>query len=93
MLAGDYPVSLICEVVGLSRSSYYYRAVECDETSLKTAMDKAAAQFPTYGSRRLTEQVKREAPEPETARSQACTARDAGNAPHGAPQKASKTND
>ena len=63
MLAGDYPVSLICEVVGLPRSSYYYSAVECDETSLKTAMEKAAAKFPTYGSRRLSAQVKREAPE------------------------------
>jgi transposase InsO family protein len=63
MLAGDHPVSLICEVVALPRSSYYYRPVECDETSLKTAMEQAAAKFPTYGSRRLTEQVKREAPE------------------------------
>ena len=62
MLSSDYPVSLICEVVGLPRSSYYYKAVECDETSLKTAMEKAAAQFPTYGSRRLTAQVKRDAP-------------------------------
>jgi transposase InsO family protein len=63
MLADDYPVSVICEVVGLARSSYYYSAVECDETSLKAAMEKAAANWPTYGSRRLTEQVKREAPE------------------------------
>jgi len=63
MLAGDYPVSLICEVVALPRSSYYYSAVECDETSLKTALEKAAAKFPTYGSRRLTEQVKRDTPE------------------------------
>lgn len=63
MLASDYPVSVICEVVALPRSSHYYRAVGCDESALKTAMEKAAAQFPTYGSRRLTEQVKREAPE------------------------------
>ena len=63
MLAPDYPVRGLCELVGLPRSSYYYHAVECDETSLKTAMEKAAAKFPTYGSRRLTEQVKREAPE------------------------------
>jgi putative transposase len=63
MLAGDYPVSVICEVVGLGRSSYYYCAVERDETSLKTALETAAAQFPTYGSRRLTAQVKRQASE------------------------------
>ncbi len=62
MLSNDYPIRVICAVVGLSRSSHYYRAMECDETSLKTAMEKAAAQFPTYGSRRLTEQVKRDVP-------------------------------
>ena len=63
MLAADYPVSVICEVVALPRSSYYYRTVECDETSLHTALEQAAAKFPTYGSRRLTEQVKRDTPE------------------------------
>jgi transposase InsO family protein len=63
MLAGDYPVSVICEVVGLGRSAYYYRAVAGDETSLQTAMAQAAASWPTYGSRRLTEQLKRDAPE------------------------------
>jgi len=62
MLAKDYPISLLCEVLELPRSSYYYCAAERDETSLKTAMEKAAAQFPTYGSRRLTAQVKRDAP-------------------------------
>jgi putative transposase len=62
MLASEYPVSLICEVLGLSRSSYYYGAAECDENPLKAALEKVAAQFPTYGSRRLVEQVKRDAP-------------------------------
>jgi len=63
MLATDYPVSVLCEVVGLPRSSYYYGAVEREESSLKAAMEGAAARFPTYGSRRLTAQVKREAPD------------------------------
>lgn len=63
MLSQDYPVNVICDVVGLSRSAYYYCAAERDETSLKTALEQAAAQFPTYGSRRLAEQVKRQAPE------------------------------
>jgi transposase InsO family protein len=63
MLSQDYPVSVVCEVVGLPRSSYYYGAAEPDEAALKIALEKTAAQFPTYGSRRLTEQVKREAPE------------------------------
>ena len=60
MLANDYPVSVICQVVGLPRSSYYYSARERDETLLKSAIEQVAARFPTYGSRRIREQVKRE---------------------------------
>ena len=60
MLACDYPVSLICQVVCLPRSSYYYSSSRRDETLLIAAIEDAAAQFPTYGSRRLTHQVKRE---------------------------------
>jgi putative transposase len=63
MLSDDYPVNVLCEVVGLRRSSYYYCAVKRDETALTGALDTAAAKFPTYGSRRLTAQVKRDAPE------------------------------
>ena len=93
MLSDDYPISMICEVVGLRRSSYYYRAVERDERSLTGALETAAAKFPTYGSRRLTEQVKRDAPEPEAGGSQTGATSDARNASHGAPQKRPKTND
>ena len=93
MLSDDYPVSVLCEVVGLRRSSYYYCAVKRDETALTGALDTAAAKFPTYGSRRLTAQVKRDAPEPEAARSQAGATSDARNASHRAPQKRPKTND
>jgi len=60
MLSTDYPVGLRCEVVGLSHSSYYYGAVKRDETQLQSVIGRIAAQYPTYGSRRLTAQVKRE---------------------------------
>jgi len=63
MLATDYPVSVICSVLGLPRSSYYYQAVEPDEIALRSAIERVGAQFPTYGSRRITAQVKREATE------------------------------
>lgn len=63
MLSTDYPVQIICEVVGLARSSYYYSAVERQEAALQATIEKVAAQFPTYGSRRITAQVKRTAPD------------------------------
>lgn len=58
-----YPVQVLCQVVGLPRSSYYYGAVERQEADVKAAMETVAAQFPTYGSRRITAQVKRTAPD------------------------------
>lgn len=63
MLSTDYPVQIICEVVGLARSSYYYSAVERQEAVLQATIEKVAAQFPTYGSRRITAQVKRTDPD------------------------------
>lgn len=62
MLSTAYPAHVICQIVGLPRSSYYYAAVERQEADLKAAIETVAAQFPTYGSRRITAQVKRAAP-------------------------------
>lgn len=58
-LEQDYPVTLLCELLQLSRSSYYYETVEPDESTVRQALDKLAAEFPTYGSRRLSAQLRR----------------------------------
>ena len=55
-----YPVQLICGVLGLSRSSYYYRPRPRDDEALKAALQEVADEWPTYGYRRLTVQVRRE---------------------------------
>ena len=59
MLADDYPVSLACELLGCSRSSYYYQPNRKDETEVKSAIEKVAAEWPTYGYRRVTKQLQR----------------------------------
>ena len=59
-LATEYPVQLICGVLGFPRSSYYYRASPRDDEALKAALTDAAAEWPTYGYRRLTVQVRRD---------------------------------
>jgi putative transposase len=59
-LALDYPISLLCQLLGVSRSSYYYAAIESDEQEVYRAMEELAAEFPTYGSRRLTAQIRRD---------------------------------
>jgi transposase InsO family protein len=60
MLADHYPVSLACGVLALSRSSYYYAADSSNDEQLQLAIAELAAAWPTYGSRRLTAQLRRE---------------------------------
>jgi putative transposase len=60
MLAGSYPVSVVCGALGCARSSYYYQSPPVDEAELKVALESVAGQWPTYGSRRLTAQLRRQ---------------------------------
>ena len=46
-------------MLGLSSSSYYYQAVEADETEVEEAIEEIAGQFPTYGTRRISQQIRR----------------------------------
>jgi transposase InsO family protein len=54
-----YRVSTVCQVVKMSRSSYYYRRQVVQERELETALNEVVGQFPTYGSRRITHQLRR----------------------------------
>ncbi len=52
-----YPVAPSCAVVGLARSSFYHRPkLRPEEEDLQAVV----REFPTYGSRRVTAQLKRE---------------------------------
>jgi transposase InsO family protein len=59
MLKSDYPISLLCDLLTVSRSSFYYRSAEADESELREAVNQLAAQFPTHGSRRMAAQLRR----------------------------------
>ena len=59
MLKSDYPINLLCDLLAVSRSSLYYQPRATDETQLREAINQLAAQFPTYGSRRLAAQLER----------------------------------
>jgi len=60
MLAQEHPVTVACKVLEVTRSSYYYRPTEsADEAKLKGAIKETAAEWPTYGYRRITEQLRR----------------------------------
>jgi len=53
------PVTVGCVVLGLARSTYYRRAQQADEREVQAALTTVAAQWPTYGSRRLGRQLRR----------------------------------
>ena len=55
----SYPVGTACELLGLPRSTFYYQPVLADESQLETAIDEIAGQYPTYGTRRVTHQLRR----------------------------------
>lgn len=59
-LADRYPVRLLCRLLGVPRSSLYYKPFPiADEAMLKTALLDLAAEWPTYGYRRLTWMMRR----------------------------------
>ncbi len=48
-----------CEVMGLSRSSYYYHSQRSEAKQLVADLEQEAGRYPKYGSRRLTGQLRR----------------------------------
>ena len=60
MLVDDYSMSLLCDLLGCPRSSYYYQPEPQDEDEVKSAIEKVAAEWPTYGYRRVTKQLQRQ---------------------------------
>jgi len=67
-LAQEYPVKLLCELLDFPRSSFYYRSQGRDESALQRALLHLAEEWPTYGYRRLTAQLRREGWEVNTKR-------------------------
>ena len=55
-----YPAKVVCEAWGVPRSSYYYTPVMSDDTAAKEAILRVAGEWPTYGYRRVTAQLRRE---------------------------------
>jgi transposase InsO family protein len=60
LVAAGYTVDLVCQVLDLARSSYYFSpAPAADEQGLKDSLEEVAADWPTYGYRRLTKELAR----------------------------------
>jgi transposase InsO family protein len=55
-----YPVTSICEVLGLPRSRFYHQPKTDENDALRVLLHDLVAQYPTYGYRRLTALVRRQ---------------------------------
>lgn len=60
-LAKTYPIRVVCRLLGVPRSSVYYKSQPAfdGEAMLKTALIDVAGEWPTYGYRRLTIMMRR----------------------------------
>jgi putative transposase len=60
-LAKDYPIRLVCRLLDVPRSSVYYAAPPAPDADamFKTVLLDLAAEWPTYGYRRLTAMMRR----------------------------------
>ena len=59
-LTDTYPTRLLCRVLDVAPSSYYYVAQGRDDLALLELIEDVLLRFPTYGYRRVTAQLHRE---------------------------------
>jgi putative transposase len=60
MLIQEYPITLACAALGCARSSYYYRPQADQEAALRAQIEALATTWPTYGSRRIQAELRRQ---------------------------------
>lgn len=53
------PLAQACRLLGLSRSSYYYGCGGRDDQPLEAMIEQVLGEFPTYGTRRVSQQLRR----------------------------------
>lgn len=54
-----YPIAAVSKLLGIPRSTFYYRPQRAQENKLEAAIECLAGQFPTYGTRRIMHQLRR----------------------------------
>jgi putative transposase len=53
-------VRRLCEVLDVAPSSYYYQSQAKDDLELREALEAVAAEYPRYGSRRVSAELRRQ---------------------------------
>ena len=56
---GEYDVNLLCEILQLSRSSFYYTLTMTDDLEIREAIERICFEKPRYGYLRSADQLHR----------------------------------
>ncbi len=59
-LREEFPVRLLCRLLEVAPSSYYYQQQPVEEIELRAQIEQIALEFPRYGYRRMTAQLHRQ---------------------------------
>jgi len=59
VVAASCSTKAACDSVGMARSTYYYRPRARDESQVGIDLELVAGQYPKYGTRRMTHQLRR----------------------------------
>jgi hypothetical protein len=55
----EFGIELLCEILEMNRSSFYYDAVVAVDDGVRAAIVRIAEEFPAYGYRMITKELKR----------------------------------
>lgn len=58
-MSEQYPKAVVCRVLGVARSSLYHQPNSVQNEVLETVMQEVCAEFPCYGYRRVTAELRR----------------------------------
>jgi transposase InsO family protein len=58
-MSEQYPKAVVCRVLSVARSSLYHQPNSVQNETLETAMQEICAEFPCYGYRRVTAELRR----------------------------------
>ena len=59
MLKDEYPVRLLCQILDVPPSSFYYRSRREKDLILREEIERIALEFPRYGYRRVTAELRK----------------------------------
>ncbi len=59
MASHEFSLPVLCDVIGLARSSFYYKSQRADDSELRSSIEGACLRYTRYGYRRVLGRLQR----------------------------------